>query len=96
VLFGGCLFASCEACRTLSSALHPLPNAHPESLDDLVITRIRSSLVQHTDRFAVQSHPRSPESDICDVCLVFLALRVVRLDEEGYASRAVEKGAVKG
>jgi hypothetical protein len=84
------------ACRTLSSALHPLSNAHPESLNDLVITRIRRSFVQHTDRFAVQLHPRAPESDISDLGLVFIALRVVRFDEESDAGSAVEEGAVEG
>ena len=48
----------------LSSPSNTALNTHSKPLNDSVVRRIRSRLVEHTDRLAIEPHPIPPEAHI--------------------------------
>lgn len=59
-----------------------------------MVTGIRRSLVEETDRLAIQSHKLALEPNVSDPGDIFLATTPVIFKEEGYRGGGIPVGAI--
>lgn len=74
---------------------YPPPDPHAQALNERMISRIGRGLIQHTDRFAIESQPSAAEAQIGDDGVVVVAVGMVGLDKERDAGRAVPERAAE-